>query len=178
MRMMYNLDTLACRAPSVDGLHDFGRHVLRCGIFAKRIDELSVWVHEVEKDTTSSRQPSPYPSTPRNSPMIHQIIILGLGVRRRRKVDAITPACLFHLIVRPRQADHARVEIPDVGGDLWEGIACWVARYEDWLNDGFAEEFICQVLVCVCGRERRTYQSHRRHHSSCPAPRDRYPDNS
>ena len=74
--------------------------------------------------------------------MIYQIIILGLGIRRRRKVHAVTPARLLHLIVRARQPDHARVKVPDVGRDLREGIACRVARDEDRLNDGLAEEFV------------------------------------
>lgn len=75
--------------------------------------------------------------------MIHQIIILSLGVRRCRKVHAVTPARLLHLIIRARQPDHARVKVPDVGRYLREGIACRVARYEDRLNDGLAEKFVC-----------------------------------
>lgn len=80
-------------------------------------------------------------------PMIHQIIVFRLGIRRRRKVHPVTPTCLLHLIVRPRQAEHPRVKVPDVRGHLGQGVACRVARDEDGLDDGFTEEFVCTSVA-------------------------------
>ena len=74
--------------------------------------------------------------------MIHKIIILGLGIRRCRKVNAVAPARLLHLIVRARQSNHAWVKVADVGRHLRQGVARRIAGDEDGLNHGLAEEFI------------------------------------
>lgn len=75
--------------------------------------------------------------------MIHQIIILRLGIRWRGKVHPVTLARALDLVVRAREAEHARVEVTDVRGHLRESVACRVARDEDGLDHGFTEEFVC-----------------------------------
>ena len=52
------LDRLPRSAPSLDGLHDFTRHILGRRVFPKRIDKLSVRVHQVEEDADAVRQHS------------------------------------------------------------------------------------------------------------------------
>lgn len=57
---VFALELFTGCAPSFDGLHHFVRHVLCRRVFPKRIDKLSVRVHEVEKDTSpvALRQPA------------------------------------------------------------------------------------------------------------------------
>ena len=44
------LDRFPRSAPSLHGLHHFTRHILGRRVFPKRIDKLSVRVHQVEED--------------------------------------------------------------------------------------------------------------------------------
>ena len=68
--------------------------------------------------------------------MIDQVVVPGLGIWRRREVDAVGLARGFGSGVGACEPDEARVEVGDIACDLRYGVARGVDGDEDRLDDG------------------------------------------
>lgn len=70
--------------------------------------------------------------------MIHQIILPGLHIRRRRKVHPVRLANILDLLPRPRHAQDILVELRQIPANHLGGIARRIARDEHVPHDALA----------------------------------------
>lgn len=100
--------------------------VLHSARLAERVDEAPRGVHEVEEDR-----------------VVDEVVVVRLGVRRRREVHAIRLARRLDRAVFAREPDQPRVEVGDVARDLGDRVARGVDGDEYGLHDGAV------LLVCA-----------------------------
>lgn len=75
--------------------------------------------------------------------MVDEVVVVGLGVRRRGEVDAVRFACRFERRVGASETDEPGVEFTDVARDLGGAVPSGVDGDEDRLDYG-AVFLVCE----------------------------------
>ena len=93
-------------------------HILGCAVLPKRLDEFTVWVHEVDIYR-----------------MVYEIVAFGVRVGRGGEIH---PICFTNRLgggVIAREPDDPRVEIREILFHLGSAVTSWVDRDEDGLKN-------------------------------------------
>ena len=105
-------------------------HIFHAGVFSECVNQLPVWIHEVEKDR-----------------VIYKVVVICLGSRWCREVDPVRFADRFGVLIRSRETNQSGVKLRQIGRYPSRGIPRWVNRNED-------REY-CGSVLLFCGAGER-----------------------